>query len=100
MTIHQKIIKTLDGINNIILTRQEILSMILKKYPDTNKDSITIQDFCYNRINKGSRKNPVFEFCHNGKYVYLGENYLYTGDIYWHKNKIGCWDNGKKTIFK
>jgi hypothetical protein len=47
-------------------------------YPLT---SIIPSDFCYNRKNKGSRKPEMFLWKGEGLYQYVGEGYLYKGEI-------------------
>jgi len=42
----------------------------------------------------------LFEFIGAGKYKCLGENYLYNGDIYWKKEKVGSWKQGKPILIK
>lgn len=92
MKIKYKIINTMKNYRTII-KRQDVLQLIKAQYPDTKLSSITIQDYCYNRVNKDSVL-PLFEVSKNGYYKYLGENYLYTGNVYWNNNKVATWDNG------
>lgn len=104
MTIEDKIIDIMKDYSGVF-SKKEIIENILKKYPNTNRTSITIADYCYNRVNKDS-KTPLLEFIKNGYYRFLGKNYKYTGEIFIQPQgtkepiKIGYWENGKKILFK
>lgn len=98
MTIVEKIKNTLSDTSDV-LTRKKILELIIKKYPDTNQDSLTIQDYCYNRINKGTKNTIFLKSFGNGQYQFLGENYPYDGDIYHNGNIVGHYSKGKRIIF-
>ncbi len=87
LPIVKKIINSLRGKENNTLTRDEIINLVLEKYPDTNTTSVIPSDYCYNQKNKGSRKYELFEYLDRAKYRYLGENYKSTnGNIYIIKN--------------
>lgn len=67
------------------------------------KSSIMPSDFCYNSVNKdpasASMNNPMFRRDARGKYMFLGKNYPYSGEVSWTpKGKetriIGEWVNG------
>ncbi len=88
-----------------IFTRQEIISIVVRKYGH-NPTSIIPSDYCYNRINNGidfDNYLHIFEYTIDKRYKYLGVNYPYTGKIY-HKPKgaveivVGQWENGKTVL--
>lgn len=66
-------------------------------------------DYCYNRYNFALKdfSGPfLFEYLGVNKYLVLGQNYPFSGDIY-HKPKggnrvivVGKWENGKKTLYQ
>ena len=69
-------------------TTSEIKDMVYSKF-GRNKGSVIPSDYCYNRCNKGIKYEKslhIFRFVESDRYVYLGENYTYTGYIY-HKPK-------------
>ncbi len=60
-------------------------------------------DYCYNRINKGSRWPPMFEQIEQGLYRYLGPQHPFTGPVYWRQagtrdRPVGQWENGQLTL--
>jgi 5-methylcytosine-specific restriction enzyme B len=69
-------------------------------------NNIYPSDYCYNSYNKGEKEIYLFEKVKNGIFKYLGENYNYTGDIYWKpqgKNEekiVGRYENGERILFK
>jgi hypothetical protein len=86
-----------------LFTRSEVIQKVTSKYPGTNARSIIPSDYCYNITNDGKLKDKtlfnfnVFEYQTNRTYMYIGENYLYTGNIIHNARNtiIGNWLNGK-----
>ncbi len=72
-TIKDKIVNALKGKENEILKTSEIIDLVLKKYPITNKTSVIPTDYCFNKKNKGSSKYELFEYISFGKLKYIGE---------------------------
>jgi len=81
-SIKDKIIDSLINKENQILSREEIISLILEKYPDTNKTSILPTDYCFNLKNKGSSKYELFEYLDLATFRYLGADNKYNKIIY------------------
>lgn len=102
MTIYDQIKKTLKVNERKVLSSTEVKEELKAKY-GTNPSSIIPSDYCYNRTNDGIPfEKHLFKYKGRNKYVYLGENYPYTGKIY-HRpiNQkmdivVGEWLNGKK----
>lgn len=85
--------------NNLykILTRQQIIEMLLKTFPGTNPLSLIPSDYCYNKVNKGIKFDHfLFESLGQGRYKVLGLEYPYEGPIYWKKKHVGDWIKGSK----
>ncbi len=103
MTIEQELRITFE--NTAIgteLTRAQIIDAVVIKF-NRNRGSIIPSDYCYNRLNNGivfEKSLHLFEYTYNKTYIYLGENYRYTGKIY-HKPKscdeicVGEWIDGE-----
>ena len=73
------------------LTTSEIKHRVYEKF-GRNPGSVIPTDYCYNRYNKGidfDKHLKIFEYTEEKNFIYLGENYPYTGKIY-HKPKGGC----------
>lgn len=99
-TIEEKVRKTFKGREDQIFRRQEIIKMVLEKYPSTNKLSVIPSDYCYNITNNGIKFHfHLFEWQSKGVYKCLGENFNYEGLIYWKGLKYGKWKNGKPQKF-
>lgn len=99
MTIKEKLLSTFKGKEGRVFLPHEIIDIIEQKHPGTNPSSVLPADRCYNRINLGIEKHfdfHIFEALDNGSYKFLGENYLYSGHIYWKGKVVGEWLNGKK----
>lgn len=105
MDIPDQIISVLKGKEGQELSAQNIKDAVIEKF-GTNESSIIPSDFCYNRINKGSREPQMFERTGNGKYKFLGVNYPYNGKIYARPKgskediEVGLCINGKRTFNK
>lgn len=109
MGIYENLAELLGQQNETIFTRKEIIDLYCDKYPGTPRDSVIPSDFCYNRTNSDvkvrfEKNKKIFDYCARDEYKYLGENYLYTGDVC-HKPQgmpekvVGEWKNGKLTWF-
>lgn len=95
--------KVISVFENLVLSREEIIDMVISAYPeDTIRSSIIPSDYCYNSINKDPSSFTIhlFETLGNGKYKYLGLNHAYTGDILHNGNVVGSWLNGICTLSK
>jgi len=105
MSVYDQIINILTGKEGNIITPQEVKHIIQKKF-GTNPESIILSDYCYNRINKGIKFDKhVFQYVNRGSYIYLGEDYPYSGLVF-HKPKdsneeypVGEWTNGEKLLY-
>ena len=81
---------------------QEFTTQEIKKIL---KENIYPSDYCYNSYNKDSKDIYLFEKIKDGIFKYLGENYPYTGEIYWKPRRqkeeivIGKWINGEREIY-
>lgn len=85
--------------NNLgkMLTRQQIIEMLLRTFPGTNPLSLIPSDYCYNKVNKGIKFDHfLFESLGQGRYKVLGIDYPYEGPIYWKKKHVGDWMKGSK----
>lgn len=74
LKILDKLINALKNKENEIFTREEIIHFVIEKYPSTNRTSIIPSDYCYNKKNKGSSQDELFEYIEISKYKYLGKN--------------------------
>ncbi len=106
MKIFNQIIEICKDKKGEILTSKQIKNMLKLKF-NTNLSSIIPSDYCYNRTNKGINFNQhLFIKINRKEYKYLGENYPYTGRIYWKPKQetndlfVGEWENGKYTFFQ
>lgn len=70
--IYNKLIDVLSNKYNQVLKGQEIIELVLKKYPNTNETSIILTDYCYNKKNRGSSKYELFEYINESTFKYLG----------------------------
>lgn len=99
ISIRSKVLKVLADKVGQVLTRKQIISLVLEHYPDTNRTSIIPSDYCYNIINKGIPFDfHVLEARGSGEYKVHGPNFPYTGEIMWKGKKIGAWQNGVKRL--
>lgn len=106
MNIYEKIKVVLDGQEDQFFTSAEIKAKMNETY-GANPSSIIPSDFCYNRLNKGiAFRKHLFEYVQGNGYLYLGENYPYTGLIYHRPLKskkdivVGEWVRGEKFLGK
>lgn len=107
MTIEEKVIEV---INDYVssngtaskMTSDQLYSLVTATYP-MNRNSFLPADYCYNRTNEGidfERHSHLFERTDDGNYLVLGEDYSYSGPVYYRrrgekKDSIrGVWTNG------
>lgn len=93
LNILDKIISSLRGKEQEILTRKEIISLVTNNYQTTNKTSVIPSDYCYNLKNKGSNKVELFEHLGDAKYRYLGKNSDYKKKHIKEKNNMSVIKN-------
>ena len=95
LTIEAKVLSTFEGKEGERFTRSEIIEMVVKKFPGTNKSSVIPSDYCYNKINNGINfKFHVFEWVTRGVYKYLGRRYKFNGLVLWKGEEYGIWNDG------
>jgi len=103
MEIHKQLVSLFSGQEGKVFSTDQIKSMVAEKY-NTNRGSIIPSDFCYNRLNKGSRSYYFFERIQHGQFKFIGENFSYTGDIFARPKgtnediKVGYWENGIRIL--
>ena len=100
MTIKEKLLDVFNGKEGMMFRSHEIKDAVISRFPDTNKTSILPADYCYNKTNKGNLlvfPLPLFEYQQDGMYKYLGQNFEYSGDVFWKREKIGEWNKGNYT---
>lgn len=102
LTIYDQLKEVLEGREGDIITATEMKDLLATKY-GTNKESILLADYCYNRYNNGiSFTKHLFQYIDRNMYKYLGENALYTGLIFQKKKGetseciVGEWIDGVK----
>ena len=82
LTIYEQLKEVLEGREGDIITATEMKDVLTVKY-GTNKESVLLADYCYNRYNKGiSFTKHLFQYIDRNMYKYLGENARYTGLIF------------------
>lgn len=88
------------------LTTKEIENALYQRY-ETNPNSITPSDYCYNRWSKGRPiDRPLyFEYIEISKYRVLGTDYPYNGDVLAHhhgedEHVVGYCINGQQYLGK
>jgi hypothetical protein len=95
-TIFQKFLNVFEGQEGEEFSRSGIIDRIVEEYPGTNRTSLIPSDYCYNITNKGIPfQQHIFEYLGQDRYKYLGQNYRYTGLIYWKGEVVGEWSGGK-----
>ncbi|WP_455686464.1 DUF7225 domain-containing protein [Exiguobacterium artemiae] len=87
-----------------IITPNEIKEELFHKY-GTNKDSVILSDYCYNRSNRGIAFNKhLFVYLNHGMYKYIGEHANYSGLIYARTRAsskdqvVGLWKDGQMSL--
>ncbi|USK57835.1 hypothetical protein LIS82_26825 (plasmid) [Cytobacillus solani] len=106
MTIYEQLKEVLKERKGDTLTSTEIIDRLISKFK-TNRSSINLADYCYNRYNYGISFNKhLFIYITRNTYRFVGENHPYTGLIF-HKPKgseqesvVGEWDNGQLFLYK
>ncbi|TRZ74813.1 MAG: hypothetical protein D4R93_06015 [Deltaproteobacteria bacterium] len=84
-----------------VLSRQEIIDLVVHSYPGTNRSGVIPSDYCYNLYNRGITFDfHILEWVERKTYKVLGQGYRYNGPILWKGRQIGEWSNGVKTIYK
>lgn len=101
-TIYEQLKEVLAEREGDIVTATEMKALLATKY-GTNKESVLLADYCYNRFNEGILfSKHLFQYIDRNIYKYLGENALYTGLIFQKKKGetseviVGEWINGVK----
>ena len=103
MEIYRQLISVFSGHEGKVFSTGQIKSMVADKY-NTNKSSVIPSDYCYNRLNKGSRPYYFFERINHGQFKFIGENFNYSGDIFARPKganediKVGYWENGARIL--
>lgn len=105
MTIYEQLREILKGKEMQEVKLPEIKEQLHSTF-GTNPSSVILADFCYNRYNDGIPFDKhLFEYRGRGRYLYLGENYKYTGLIK-HKPRgskketdKGEWQKGKIILY-
>jgi len=82
MEIKDKIIIAMGDMKKAVFTTKEIEDSVIKDFPDTNRNSILPADYCYNHENRGSSIHKFFLQIDHGKYEFVGEEYIFTGDTH------------------
>lgn len=84
-----------------VLSRQEIIDLVIYSFPGTNRRSVIPSDYCYNLYNRGIIFDfHILEWVKRNTYKVLGPGYQYNGRILWKGQQIGEWRNGLKTIYE
>ena len=101
-TIYEQLKEVLDGREGDIVTATDVKSLLATIY-GTNKESVLLSDYCYNRFNEGIMfTKHLFQYIDRNSYKYLGENALFTGLIFQKKKGevgegiVGEWIDGVK----
>lgn len=107
MTIQEMITEVINdyvssnGISSI-MDNDQLYAMVSEVY-QINKNSFLPADFCYNRTNEGidfEKHTHLFERLDDGRYLVLGEDYPYSGPVYYRRigktedSVRGIWTNG------
>lgn len=107
MTIKEKVTEVINdyvNLNGIAskMTPDQLYSLVTATYP-MNRNSFLPADYCYNRTNEGidfEKHVHLFARTDEGNYLILGENYPYSGPVYYRKRGetkdsiCGVWTNG------
>lgn len=81
--------------------REEIIDLVVNAYPETNRSSVIPSDYCFNIINAGIQFDfHIFESLDGGRYKCLGPNHQYTGPVYWKREQVGKWEEGRCQLWK
>ena len=107
MTIEEKVIEIINDYvssngTGSKMTPDQLYSLVTATYP-MNRNSFLPADYCYNRTNEGidfERHSHLFERTDDGNYLVLGEDYPYSGPVYYRRrgekedSVRGVWTNG------
>jgi hypothetical protein len=94
--IIERVLSTFKGKEGQTFRRNEIIDLVLQKYPHTNRTSVIPSDYCYNIRNEDSKRDfQVFEYVSRGLYKYIGPKVKYNGIVYWKGSEYGQWKNGE-----
>ena len=107
MTIEEKVIEVINDYVSSngtasMMTPDQLYSLVTATYP-MNRNSFLPADYCYNRTNEGidfEKHSHLFERTDDGNYLVLGEDYSYTGPVYYRRRGEkedsirGVWTNG------
>ena len=104
ISIYEQLKEMLKHKKEEVVTPSEMKEALFHKY-GTNKDSVILSDYCYNRSNRGISFNKhLFVYLNYGMYKYIGENADYNGLIYARTRNspddqvVGIWTDGKKEL--
>ncbi|HEL0822083.1 TPA: hypothetical protein TU246_002072 [Streptococcus equi subsp. zooepidemicus] len=84
------------------MDKDQLYAMVSEIY-QINKNSFLPADFCYNRTNESidfEKHTHLFERLDDGRYLVLGEDYPYSGPVYYRRrgetedSVRGIWTNG------
>ena len=67
------------------MNREQLYQLVTANYP-MNKNSFLPADYCYNRTNEGidfEKHVHLFARTDEGNYLILGEDYSYSGPVYY-----------------
>ena len=107
MTIQEMITEVINDYvssngTSSIMDKDQLYDMVSEVY-QINKNSFLPADFCYNRTNEGidfEKHTHLFERLDDGRYLVLGEDYPYSGPVYYKRrgetedSVHGIWTNG------
>ena len=107
MTIQEMITEVINDYvssngTSSIMDKDQLYAMVSEVY-QINKNSFLPADFCYNRTNEGidfEKHTHLFERLDDGRYLVLGEDYPYSGPVYYRRrgetedSVRGIWTNG------
>ena len=115
-TIKEKIIDVFQNRIGEEFDREEIIDLVVHKYPETNRGSVIPSDYCYNMVNTGINFN--FHFFESlgereGRYRCIGQYKPYNGSIYckpigatceqvgeWKAGIFRLWDNAPPNLLR
>ena len=105
-TIKTKVIEVFEDRIGEVFLRNEIIDLVVNRYPGTNRSSVIPSDYRYNVVNVGIDFDfHLFESLGEGRYRCLGLDNPYTGDIDWRPVNqppmtVGKWEEGRFRLFK
>jgi hypothetical protein len=102
-TIKEKIMDVFQKRIGEKFDREEIIDLVVNKYPGTNRGGVIPSDYCYNMINAGINFDfHIFKSLgvREGRYQCIGRKKPYTGAIYWKGEQVGEWKDGRFLLRK